>query len=332
MRHLLRIAKNHPLLLLLISLLVGTGCVSSSQMNPLAQMMVSAPNRLNPLAGPNNPLPPVELLAGASRSFMVNVGPPDATLSVSIVEPPDTTKEPKGTVIVLHGIVARGVWMMKTAKQLAKADYRVVLVDLRGHGRSTGKYLTYGLQEARDLSQVINVLSEHNMIAGKLGVYGVSYGATTSIHLAGIDPRIDAVVAVAPFSTMREEVPQFSRVIAPGVGLAIPEETYQEAIDDVGKIAQFNPDESSAIQAIQQATAPTLILHGKNDWLVPHIHGERLQAAAPDHCRLVSVPYHGHTSIWLDPTNNIAQMAVHWFDEYLFGQQNSPLLVGQGSP
>lgn len=168
-------------------------------MNPLAEMIVSAPNRLNPLVGPQNPLPPVELLTGASKSFLVTVGPPEATLSVSIVEPPDTAKEPKGTIIVLHGIVARGVWMMKTAKMLAKSDYRVVLVDLRGHGRSTGKYLTYGLQEAKDLSQVINVLEEQNLVAGKLGVYGVSYGATTSIHLAGQDPRIGAVVAVAPF-------------------------------------------------------------------------------------------------------------------------------------
>lgn len=306
---------RNRLVLLVVSLLllITPGC-----MNPLAEAIGSAPNRLNPLVGPQNPLPPVELLAGASESFQVTVGPPEATLSVSIVEPPSINRiPPKSTILVLHGIVARGVWMMKTAKKLAESNYRVVLVDLRGHGRSTGKYLTYGLQEAKDLSQVINVLEERRLVVGKLGVYGVSYGATTSIHLAGLDHRINAVVAVAPFSTMRDEVPHFSRVLAPGLGIAIPEKTYQNAIDDVGHVANFNPDESSALKAIQKTTSPTLILHGKNDWFVPHVHGERLQAAAPDHCKLVSVPLHGHISIWLDPTNSIAKQAATWFDKHL---------------
>jgi pimeloyl-ACP methyl ester carboxylesterase len=48
--------------------------------------------------------------------------------------------------------------MLPAAKELAEAGYRAVLVDLRGHGRSTGKYTTFGVQAAKDLSQVIDAL------------------------------------------------------------------------------------------------------------------------------------------------------------------------------
>ena len=55
---------------------------------------------------------------------------------------------------------------------LAFAGYRVALVDLRGHGRSTGEYLTYGVREAQDVSQVIDAMEQQQLIAGTIGVFG----------------------------------------------------------------------------------------------------------------------------------------------------------------
>ncbi len=109
---------------------------------PLATMMVSTPNRFNPPVGEGNPLPPIEAI-GTDQQFTVCVGPPKAVLSVSVVEPscgtnPESTK---GTILVVHGIFGRSVTMLHTAHRLAEAGYRAVLVDLRGHGRSTGEYL-----------------------------------------------------------------------------------------------------------------------------------------------------------------------------------------------
>ena len=124
---------------------------------PLAEMMVSTPNRFNPLVSESNPLPPMEAI-GTDQHFMVPVGPPEAALSVSVVEPTSHDATVRGTVLVVHGIFGRSITMLHTAHRLAAAGYRAVLVDLRGHGRSTGEYLTYGKQEARDLSQVVNEL------------------------------------------------------------------------------------------------------------------------------------------------------------------------------
>ncbi len=284
---------------------------------PLAEVIASVPNRINPWAAEANPLPPIERLLGVDRQFWVTVGPPQASLSVSVVEPRDKSQSPRGTILVLHGVLDRSAVMLPAARKLADQGYRAVLVDLRGRGRSTGEYMTFGLQEAKDLSQVIDSLDSRALLAGRLGVYGISYGATTSIHLAAIDRRVRAVVAIEPFSTAREEVPHFARVVAPGVGLLISDKTYQESLDEAGRIAGYDPDEADAVKAIQRTSAPVLIMHGTNDWIVPHEQSERLHAAALDHSELVLVPYLGHVTMWVDPGGHVADRTHDWFDRWI---------------
>ena len=52
--------------------------------------------------------------------------------------------------------------------------FRVIAPDLRGHGRSTGEWLTYGVQESRDLSQLLAALRIPPSLP--VGVMGGSYG------------------------------------------------------------------------------------------------------------------------------------------------------------
>ncbi|MCA9068303.1 MAG: alpha/beta fold hydrolase [Planctomycetaceae bacterium] len=302
---------------LLLSLMLGlSGCAPA-----LGRIMVTAPNQLNPFASDTSLPPSARQVLGVDQQFHVNVGPPDASLCVSVIEPTQR-KTPCGTVLVLHGIWNSSVWMLPTARMLADAGFRSVLVDLRGHGQSSGDWLTYGIQESKDISQVINELERRRLVQGPLGVYGISYGATTSIHLAGIDDRIQAVVAVAPFSAMRDVVPDYSRTVLPGVERLISDNHLQEAVDASGENASFDPDQSSALKAIQQTDAPVLIIHGTDDWLVPPYHALRLHEAAPKRSKLVFIPKTGHIKIWFDPSGEVAVHARNWFTRWL--TQESP--------
>ena len=305
-----------------LALLLASLALEARGAEPLAEVIASVPNRINPWAAEGNPLPPIERLLGVDQQFWVTVGPPEASLSVSLVEPRGQSSSPRGTILVLHGVLDRSAVMLPQARALADAGYRAVLVDLRGRGRSTGKFMTFGLQEAKDLSQVIDALERKGLVAGNLGVYGISYGATTSIHLAAADHRIRAVVAIEPFSSAREEVPHFARVVAPGLGLLISDKTYQDSLDEAGRIANYDPDEADAVKAIQRTSAPVLIMHGTNDWVVPHQQSERLHAAALDHSELELVPYLGHVAMWVDPGGHVKQRARDWFDRWLSGEGN----------
>jgi pimeloyl-ACP methyl ester carboxylesterase len=269
-------------------------------------------------------------MMGIDQQFYVAVGPPMAELFVSVIEPQDRTCEPVGTILVIHGIRSRSAWMLSTARGITEAGYRAVLVDLRGHGRSTGEYLTYGVQEAKDLSKVIDELAYRGLLVGPLGVFGISYGATSSIQLAGFDSRVQAVVAVAPFSNMREEVPHYLRTAVPG-GKLVSDETFQKAIDESGRRAGFDPDFPTALQAIQETEAPVLLMHGTDDWLVPRQHSEKLHAIAPDHTELILLPREGHCSIWFDIDGDVQRATRAWFDRYLLGR-NTEIILSGGTP
>ena len=199
--------------------------------------------------------------------------------------------------------------MLHTAHRLAEAGYRVVLVDLRGHGRSTGDYLTYGKQEARDLSQVIDAVQALGLADGPIGVYGVSYGATTSIHLAALDWRVRAVAAVEPFGMVRPELAHFAPMI--------PAQTFEQSLNEAGCIAGFDPNFSDAADAIGHTTAAVLLMHGTDDWIVPYWNSVLLHEEATGHCELVTFPRRGHQSLWLDYDGELAFRAAAWFDRWL---------------
>jgi pimeloyl-ACP methyl ester carboxylesterase len=294
--------------------------------------MVSAPNRFNPLAGDRNPVPPLEccvanqhlwVRVGDCPSFHVNENgtvpleaAPAATLSVSIIEPAGGAV-PRGTVLVLHGIYARSITMLPQARALSWAGYRAVLVDLRGHGRSTGKYLTFGVREAQDISQVIDALEQQQLIAGDIGVWGISYGATTAIHLAAFDPRVRAVVAVEPFGMVRPQIRHFGRLVLPEVACFLSDSKFDRIVDQGAAQAGFDPDGADAVDAIERTTSPILLMHGTDDWIVPSWNSIALQQAAPESTERIPIIGGGHASLWFDRSRRVSSNAILWFDRWL---------------
>ena len=298
-----------------IVVLATCGCTST-----LSELIVSAPNHALPTARTLNV--GRAKLKGVDHAFQVPVGPPDAMLQISVIDPKppeDGTlaPQPRGTILVLHGIYAESSFMVRVARELAESGYRAVLVDLRGHGNSSGRFLTYGQQEARDLSQVIDALAYHRLIIGRLGVYGISYGGATAIQLAGIDERVEAVVSVAAFSSMRDVVPGYIRSMTLGLGWLLPDAYYQKAIDQAGERGGYEPDMSSALVAIQKTDARVLLIHGKSDLLVSHEHAVKMREAARDRTKLVLLPFDGHASVWLDRNGEIRRQSAEWFDRWL---------------
>ncbi|MFN8856634.1 MAG: alpha/beta hydrolase [Planctomycetaceae bacterium] len=303
-------------------LLLGTtGCADL-----LGTAISSAPNRWIPWQKTaSRTHPGVRRVLGIDQEFRVDVGTPDEPLEllVQIVDPADAAP-PHGTVLVLHGVVSSGRAMLPHARRLAQQGYRAVLVDLRGHGKSDGQYLTYGVRESDDLMRVIDALESRRLTAGRLGVLGVSYGATTAIHLAGKDSRIDSVVAVAPFSTMRDVVPDFGRTVLPGVGSLVSDQALDAGVDEAVRQGDFDPNLADACAAIQKTQARVLVIHGEEDWMVPTYHGKRLHEAAPDHSQLVLLPWTGHLAAWLDPFGQVGEETHRWFDSHLASTPTRP--------
>lgn len=286
----------------------------------LACAVVYAPNHGQAINMHSNVGRQEQVRLGIAHDLRIHVGPPDASLAVWIMEPPlqesTGTARPADTVVLLHGIHGNKTHMLGMGKLLSAHGFRAVLVDLRGHGQSSGNWLTYGVQEAHDLKQVLDSLTEQYLDLGKVGVYGASYGAATAIHWAGIDPRIQAIVAVAPYNSLRE-IFTYQANQSSLLRLIATDGLITGVLARAGKMAGFDPSKASPMAAIRNAEAPLLLLHGKLDAKIPYTHSEVIRKAADPRGRLILLENEDHDSIMQDRNGILSHETVHWFKQWL---------------
>ena len=281
----------------------------------LASAVAFAPNSDRPRAMPGSLRMPAELVKFAAFTLETRVGPPAATLVSWVIEPRGPRF--KGTVVLLHGVRMDKRSLAPMGAALAADGYRAVLVDLRGHGESSGRYLTYGSVEVQDISNVLDALRARGLTLGCTGVYGFSYGGAVALELSARDPRISAVVAVSSFSTLRDVVNDYRHKYLPGVLSVIPSAWFQGAVDEAGRIAQFDPDRIAPLRAVSRSSAALLLIHGTADTQVPLWHSEALFGAATGNARLVTVAGAEHAAMPGDSTGVVRRETLAWFDQWL---------------
>jgi pimeloyl-ACP methyl ester carboxylesterase len=283
-----------------------------------------------------------------SDTWTLEVGPPPARLAVAIVEPGDydfawnavleypegkpptvkqvsahwrpatqaTRKPARGTILLLHGYLQNREFLVPWALRLAEAGYRCVLVDLRGHGASTGKHISFGAFESRDLSGVLDELQRRGWDVSQVGVLGVSYGASVGLVTAGQDPRIAAVVALQPFASAERAVPELMRGAFSVHARGITDAQFAAAHVKEAKIAGFDWAAADIPAALQRARAPVLFIHGeRDDWVSP-AHSRELMKSAPAGSRLLLLPRETHVSLPFQ-VDSICGQIIAWFDAAL---------------
>ncbi len=254
----------------------------------VANDLVRAQNLESPIRGKDAPQDVLDE-HHVSRQLRIDVGPPPASLSVWIVDPialpvtisidtdahdepivrlvyaPQTRPStrplalaargaivPRGTVFLLHGLGDSKEYFPYEFYSfiMAGQGYRVILVDSRGHGRSTGDRLTFGFRESRGLVQVLDELQRQGLIVGSVGVLGISYGASTAICWAAIDPRVRAVVALEPFSSLRDATVDAGPSLLGSSSWMFSNRDFQNIAARVGKLGGFDIDRDSPLAAI----------------------------------------------------------------------------------
>lgn len=221
---------------------------------------------------------------------------------------------PKQTVLVLHGYLQDKRFVTPWALKLAEAGYRCALVDLRGHGESTGRHIGFGAFEAADISAVIDDLGRRGWDVSRVGLFGVSYGASVALLTAGRDPRVKAVVAFEPFSSAESAVPELMRAAFAAQARGISDRQFAEAHLKEARIAGFDWQDADIPAALKRTSAPILFLHGEADrWLSPE-HSRRLASVAPPGSRLRLVPRDNHVTLPLQIAP-FEREVIGWFDE-----------------
>jgi pimeloyl-ACP methyl ester carboxylesterase len=189
-------------------------------------------------------------------------------------------------VILLHGGLGHsGNWGYQVPA-LVRSGYRAIVVDSRGHGRSTrdARPFTYELM-ASDVLAVMDALNIE-----KASLVGWSDGACTALVLASKSPaRVAGVFFFAcnmdPSGTKEVEFGPiiqrcFSRHVKDYQHLSATPDQFDEFSEAVGLMQRTQPNYSATDLA--QINVPVAIVHSQHDEFIKREHAEYLALSIPN--------------------------------------------------
>jgi pimeloyl-ACP methyl ester carboxylesterase len=222
--------------------------------------------------------------------------------------------KPKGTIYVLHGYGGNKELLLPLGLIIAAAGYQTVLVDLRGHGESSGNQIGFGLKEVQDLNEVRRYIHENHEGFEQVGVLGYSYGSVMAIQWAAQDPRVQSVVAMAPYNHPEKVMRSFIRSAIKGIGKTTIDESVQIVENRLGT----NWDNLAMETFVATATQPMLFIRGEADRMSTQSVIDQLSDQANGKRSSLRIDHADHDSLafWF---NEIRDPILNWFEETYSG-------------
>lgn len=205
-------------------------------------------------------------------------------------------------VILIHGLSGSALWWSRNIPALARR-FRVHVVELPGFGAMSG-HGRFVLNDAatwlREWMRAAHLDRAH--------IVGHSMGGYIGIQLAASFPDVvDRLVLVAPAGVptgrsvagqlipmalaVRQARPTFFPILAYDVWRAGPFTLARAGLDLIAQDVRH---------AVARIAAPTLLIWGRQDPLVPPIHGATLRLRIPN-SRLLFVDHAGHIPMFDRP-------------------------------
>src|SRR5258708_1208793 len=116
-------------------------------------------------------------------------------------------------VVIVHGLGDTLESYVDRADVLSRRGHTVLLVDLRAHGASEGRYTTLGGREREDVRAAMDALRKAGRAGAGLILMGHSMGAVAVLRAAAGQTDVRAVIAEAPYDTYRENVFHHARLL-----------------------------------------------------------------------------------------------------------------------
>ena len=197
-------------------------------------------------------------------------------IKVSMIEP-DIRERPQEImpcVIYLHANASSRIEGLHIRRFLLKRNINLCVFDFQGSGMSEGDYISLGYHEKNQVKNIVDFVEKYPGV-GKIGLWGRSMGAATSLIYTSMDKRIKATVADSPFCDFRKLAKEMvlNQVKIPGF-------LVEGALSIIGKSVKnrngMDINEIKAIEAVKKSEVPVIFIHASDDELVPYHHSENL--------------------------------------------------------
>ncbi len=235
---------------------------------------------------------------------------------------------PKGTILLLTGLGSTRLAWYKQLEVFGR-EYRTLALDHRDAGESfqaTGNYTT--VDQAKDVAAFLKALG-----ISRTHLVGISMGGMISLELVLRHPDlIDKLVLVSTTAGGRSRVNPdlrlvatlmtppwmrgirlergeralrtYSKLTAPGYFMRHPEDG-QKVADNTRQLPTssaayyrqlLSTRKHDVVARLSRITAPTLVIHGESDRLIPPANGRFLAQNIPG-AKLITYPDTGHLPI-----------------------------------
>jgi pimeloyl-ACP methyl ester carboxylesterase len=212
--------------------------------------------------------------------------------------------QPRGTVVLVHGLNRSRIEMVKKVPFLHARGWNALLFDLRHHGASGGAVSSFGYFEKADAHAAVDLARSRS--GGPVVLWGVSLGAATAVLAAAEDPGVAGVICDSSYRSLTDTVTHhltlarswrwWMRVVpAWPVGA--------EVLYWIGRRGGFDPEAVDVRSAaVHLGGRPCLFVCNSGDRRMPSEIAFDLKAAAGDRARVLVVPGSSHGGAYRDAT------------------------------
>ncbi|MCW3094896.1 MAG: Alpha/beta hydrolase family, partial [Chthonomonadaceae bacterium] len=224
-------------------------------------------------------------------------------------------EEAQGVIVFCHGYPQNRLEMLPYAQFLHEAGFATLVFDFRALGRSEGSLCSFGHAEIADLRGALDYLDSRSDIdVLPRGVFGLSLGASVAIMASAQDERVEAVVAEAPYPSLRDALnKRLSVVFGPlGVRVATPILWWAK------RWLTFDPSAVSPAAVVQNlAPRPLLLIQGQRDMLVNWRDSERMAKITEASTELWLMPEAGHAQCFRKGGEEYTRRVTQFFQKNL---------------
>lgn len=173
----------------------------------------------------------------------------------------------RGTIILAHGYRSSKLVDFGIVFPIYhKLGMNILVPDQRSHGMSEGKFITFGVNESRDMQSWIDY-HNRNLSTCPIILSGLSMGASTMLYLADADlpNNVKGIIADCGFTSPKEIISVvFERVThLPSAASLLATELFTRLF------AGFSLTGKSSMDTLKKSKLPVLMVHGREDGFVP---------------------------------------------------------------
>jgi alpha-beta hydrolase superfamily lysophospholipase len=200
----------------------------------------------------------------------------------------------RGVVLLFHGYAGTRSALLDEARAFRSLGFSTLLVDLRGHGGSSGDWTSIGYYEAADVAAAVAYVRRDLARASPLVLYGQSMGAVSIVRAVATGPAVaSAVIVEGLYDEMLNAIRNRFRA------MGLPPFPLAELLGFWGGVQmgfpahRHNPSDYAGDVAV-----PVLMLHGADDPRATREQARRVFDRLGGPKRFVEFPGARHGSLY----------------------------------